>query len=261
MKQARTSTVSRVIRLLEAFATADGPVGVREISRRTGIDKSAVSRILAQLHEAGVLARDEVAGAYSIGPHWFAISAALVASDRLSRAALPILEELRDQLNETCYLAERSKKGVTFQLRAECERSLRYVIELGSENPIHAGAAGRAVLFGMSPQERQEVLADATLERIGKNTITDRNRLLEVLVADAARGFSLSRAERSLDGSGFAAPYFGASGRCEGSVVLTRPLARHSDGDIGTIGPAVAEAASLLSRRLGFLDQGFSEAT
>ena len=45
----RHNTVARVIMLLEALAAREEGIGVRELGREIGLDKSAISRLFEQL--------------------------------------------------------------------------------------------------------------------------------------------------------------------------------------------------------------------
>jgi len=83
-----TSTVSKVIGILQAVSRSDGPIGVRELSRVTGIDRSAVSRIATALRELGVLAASND-GSCAPGPELWALV------DRLRRASPMDVETAR----------------------------------------------------------------------------------------------------------------------------------------------------------------------
>jgi IclR family acetate operon transcriptional repressor len=241
----------RLVQVLEALVAAQDGLGVRETSRRTGIDKSAVGRLLTQLQELDMATQDTATGRYYVGPRLFAIGATIVARDSLGRAAQPILERLAAQFNETCYLAVREPNGFTFRAKVESTRPIRYIIDLGLLAPFHAGAGGRAILAGLSDDELDSVLASFEPERLTDTTITSRRVLRQTAEQDRARGYSFSAGERVPGGSALAAPFFDATGTCRGSVVFTRPAQRHSDGDLDDIGAVVIAAARELSERLG----------
>ena len=249
---AASSTTGRLVRILEALAAAPDGLGIRDTSRRTGLDKSALSRLLTQLEALEMVSKDEAQGRYHVGPRLFALSSALVARDSLSRAARPSLESLVRRFDETCYLATRHPDTFTFTAKVECNRPFRYVIELGSTAHLHAGAAGRAILSGMPEDEAREVLRTTELEQLTGQTVTDVERLLELVTQDRVRGWSFSHGERIEGATALAAPFFDAEGVCRGSVVFTRPAMRHTDDDLPVVAAAVTEAATELSRRLGW---------
>ncbi|HZA82636.1 MAG TPA: IclR family transcriptional regulator C-terminal domain-containing protein [Actinomycetes bacterium] len=170
----------------------------------------------------------------------------------MSRAARPSLESLVRRFDETCYLATRHPDTFTFTTKVECNRPFRYVIELGSTAHLHAGAAGRAILSGMPEDEAREVLRTTELEQLTDRTVTDVERLLELVTQDRTRGWSFSHGERIEGATALAAPFFDAEGVCRGSVVFTRPAMRHTDDDLPVVAAAVTEAAAELSQRLGW---------
>jgi DNA-binding IclR family transcriptional regulator len=241
--------------VLEALAAAPDGLGIRDTSRRTGIDKSVVSRLLTQLEALSMATKEEVQGRYHVGPRLFALSSAIVARDSLSRAARPILETLVRRFNETCYLATRHLDTFTFSAKVECTRPIRYIIELGSTAHLHAGAAGRAILLGMPEDEARAILQTTELEQLTDRTATDVERLLQLAAEDQTRGWSFSHGERMEGATAVAAPFFDAEGDCRGSVVFTRPAMRHTD-DLPVVGEAVVKAAAELSQRLGWTQTG-----
>lgn len=241
----------RLVQVLEALVTARDGLGVRETSRHTGIDKSAIGRLLTQLQELEMVTQDPATGRYYVGARLFAIGATIVARDSLARAAQPVLERIVEHFNETCYLATREPNGFTFRAKVECTRPIRYVIDLGLLAPFYAGAAGRAIMTGMDADELDETLASLQPVAITDTTITSRRRLRQQVNSDRVRGYSFSAGERVKGGTALAAPFFDATGACRGSVVFTRPAQRHTDDDLDEIGAVVMAGARELSVRLG----------
>jgi DNA-binding IclR family transcriptional regulator len=241
----------RLVQVIEALVDARDGLGVRETSRRTGIDKSAVGRLLTQLQELDMATQDPATGRYYVGSRLFAIGATIVARDSLGRAAHPVLERLAGRFNETCYLAVRESNGFTFRAKVESTRPIRYIIDLGLLAPFHAGAAGRAILTGMPDDELNATLASFQPEPLTDTTITDRDVLRKTVDSDRERGYSFSAGERVHGGTALAAPFFDATGMCRGSIVFTRPAQRHGDDDLDAIGAVVVAAARELSERLG----------
>ena len=248
---AETGGVTRVIRILESVAGAPHGVGVRALARATGIDKSAVSRLLRQL--AGMaLVEVDAAQRYVVGPRLFAMATLIVAQDDLTRASRPYLERLVTQFNETSYLALLEGRQVVYRDVIECTQPVRYVVALGQGSPLHAGAAGRAILSALPADQVNSMLAGGRLTRLTADTVTDRTRLREIVREDKQRGYAWSVGERVAVGAAVAAPFLGADGQCRGSLVVAFPRERLRLLDLDALGRAVAAAAEDLSRRLGY---------
>lgn len=248
---ARQSTAVKVIRLLEALAASEDGIGVREVARQTGMDKSAVSRLLDQLARFGVAEQDPASARFHLGPRLLAIAATVHGRDTLWQAAEPILRELSTRFNETCYLATRDGFEVVFREKVDCTHHVRYVIDPGERVNLHAGGGGRAVLSGLTPEELEAFLASTPLPRLTDHTITDPVELARQAGEDRRRGYSVSMGERVVGGTAVAAPYFDAAGLCRGAIVFTCPEPRFDVRRLPEIADAVAAAARRLSQRLG----------
>src|SRR5262249_34913474 len=127
---------------------------------------------------------------------------------------------------------------------------IRVVLDVGQSAPIHVGAAGRAMLAGVSDEAIRETIGSYNPEKCTSRTIVDLDELLRHARKDRKRGYSFSIGERFAGGTGLAAPYFGPGGICVGSIVCTRPTARANDRR-EELGQAVLAAAIELSERLG----------
>lgn len=246
----RQGIVSRVVAVLEAVVESGGAVGPRELDRTTGIDRSAVGRILQQLTDEDVL--DRVEGGYTMGSRLFRLARLAVARDSVTRAATPILEQLSRTYDETCYVCIRDGDRAVHIAATESKNPVRYVINLGELFPLYAGAPGRAILSGLDRAEVEEILDRTPLDAITSKTITDRDELLAAVEQDAKRGFAATSGQRIEGGFAVGAPFFDANGACVGALVFTRPTSRLDPDRIPEYGEAVVRAAAELSKRLGF---------
>jgi DNA-binding IclR family transcriptional regulator len=238
-----------VISILEALVDAGEPVGPRALARIADIDRSAVGRILQQLEALDVLVGDD--GKYEPGPRLFALGRALSALDTLPTAANSVLASLVAEYDETSYVCVLHGGAVVFLYETQSSRPLRYVVDLGRPVPLHAGAAGRAILAGVSEDDARALLDSATLEQLTDNTTRDVDTLMQMRALDVQAGYSISVEERVEGGAAVAAPFFDNTGSCQGSVVLTAPVTRFSQVVPEEIGAALKNAAATLSSRLG----------
>jgi len=249
----RHNTADKVIMLLRALAARPGGIGVRELSRELGVDKSAVSRLFDQLTALEIATQDEYSGRFRVGPALFALAATIHSRDTLWQAAEPIVRELATTFNETCYLAVREGDGIIFRDKVDTTQNVRYVIDPGERAPLYAGAGGRSVLMTLSDDEIRAVITRTGAHEITPNTITDADELLRHAAGDRERGYSVSYGERVLSGAAIAAPFFGPSGACLGAIVFTCPAQRFDAAQEPEIAAAVVAASRQLSERLGFV--------
>ena len=194
--QRTVGAVSRAMTVLDAFVEAP-ELGTNEIARRTRLNASTVSRILATLAEGGLVSFNEETGRYRLGSRLL-VYGNLVHSRLDMRLALrPLLETLAKRTGETATLsAPSSPDAVTIDF-VQAPGSVVSVAELGRPSVAHATAAGKVGLaFGDAE------LPAGRLARFTDRTVTDRARL-EAELADvrapgirARRGRARARPER-----------------------------------------------------------------
>ena len=247
----KSGILARAIALLELVSTHADGIGVREAARQTGIDRSAVSRILTQFEEMGYVEQERDRGLYSAGPRLFAIVAALGERDTLVKAAGPFLKDLVAKYNETCYVASRVDDSLVFRGKVDCEHTIRYVIELGKPFPLVSGASGMAILAGMPPEESDRIIASGLVAHTPQS-ITDADEFRRQLQVDRDLGYTYSPGRWVRNGAGIAAPFFDATGRCAGAITLSCPADRLESLSIDEVGESIGVVASELSRRLGY---------
>ncbi len=243
------SLLERAVAVIEEVVDAGAPVGPRGLARAVGIDRSAVGRILQQMTDLGVF--EKRPDGYVAGPRLFGISRLLAALDTLPAAAQTVLDELVARYDETSYVSLLHGASAVYLYESPSSNPLRFVVELGRPVPLHAGAAGRAILAGLPTETAKELLGPGPLEALTVSTVVAVDRLLDLAAADRARGYSVSIEERVSGGAAIGAPFFDHSGECQGSVVFTTPVSRLDRTMLDEIGSAVAAAAVTLSARLG----------
>jgi|HubBroStandDraft_1064217.scaffolds.fasta_scaffold174760_2 DNA-binding IclR family transcriptional regulator len=240
------NAASRVLTMLDALARADqSGVSVRRLAADSGISRSAVHRVLAQLAELGYarLLPDDRYEAGSLALAW----AALLGDYGLQDAAADALEELARAFDESAYAVEYQPQtaDVVFVAVAHSTRPVRYRLELQTRAPLHAGSAGKAVLAYLPESISQTI----PLDRWTPSTRTRRDDLARDLELTRQRGYAYSEGERIADAVGLGAPVF-RDGQISGAIVLTIPRYRFDSSSREEYAAALVAAAASVSALL-----------
>lgn len=249
----KSGVLERTITIIELIAAHESGIGVREAARLTGIDRSAVSRILTELETLAYVEQDRDRGVYSAGPRLFSIVATLAERDSVARAARPVLSDLVSRFNETCFAFALVDDRMVLRARVDSDHTVRAMIELGSSSTLVTTAAGLAILSGLPTPERERLLVQRGVETSPLNN-EDLDSLRQLLEEDRERGYSYSAGNVASEGADIAAPYFDAAGNCAGSISLGGPRNRVESLPVDSAGAAVQDAARRMSERLGNLD-------
>ncbi|NMO92437.1 IclR family transcriptional regulator [Actinomycetospora sp. TBRC 11914] len=246
----RSASWLRALTALEILGDASGAggMGVVELARRLGRDKSQVSRMLRALATAGYVEREPRSARYRLGARLFALAAPAV-DERLRTEADALVERESSRLSERVEVTVRSGAvGVTLATAA-LDVELRSLGWVGRTVPLGSSAAGRALLFDHADDAVTRLLTLAGPDA-GPAVPRSLDDLLGRLREDRRRGWALDREESGQDVVALGAPVRDASSRIVAAVSVSGPGTRLSPA-LTTVSAAVQRAAAELSTALG----------
>lgn len=229
----------------------DEELGVSDVARRLGVAKSTAHRLLTTLCARDLAERNPDTGRYRLGMRLFELGQ--MASDRfpLRRAALPLLEELRQASGHTVHLGMADGADVVFVERLQNLAGIRLMADSGRRQPVHVTSVGKA-LAAFDPAVAQ-ARRDAGFPRMTERTIAtvaDWDRTL----ADVRRnGIAISIGESRPQLTSVAAAVRNARGRAFAAISVVGPSPEF--GDFGRASRLVLTAAAKLAHTLSVAQQ------
>jgi DNA-binding IclR family transcriptional regulator len=214
-----------VLDLLAHMGENDAGLGVVDVARRLGVDKSQASRTLRALALHGFAERDAQSRAYRLGPRIFAY-AALVSERRLLRAAPPVLERLVDALGERAHLSVLEGSAVLTLLSHSPAHAVQAAGWVGRTVPAYCTAAGRALLSDHDPAALRALFDDVELVARAPNTVASLAELIARVQEAAERGYALADEELEPGLAAVAAPVRRFDGRIVAAVNVSGPSFR-----------------------------------
>ncbi|KWX57516.1 IclR family transcriptional regulator [Mycobacterium sp. NAZ190054] len=214
------------------------------ITDRAGCSRSTAVRILNELLVADV-AHEDGHGRFRAGETMLVWSALLRhGADAIRVAALDVLSGLVAEVGESaCLVVYRPEQHcVVFEAAETTDEPIQYIIPIPSHAPLHAGAAGKAVL---AHADEPGLVLDAVTEA----TITDPAELGADLAEIRRRGYAVSVGERIAEAAGVAAPFF-VDGTIAGAITITIPRHRFDADRAAVLGARVRAATEDLTRLL-----------
>lgn len=241
----RVAAVSRALAVMDELATA-GELGTNELARRTGVNASTVSRLLATLAVEGYVDQSPN-GRYRLGIRLVQLGNAVVDRLDLRELARPLLEQLVEDAGETATLSVPGEHEAVTVDFARSLSSVQGVAQIGRPSVAHATATGKVMLaFGHA------TLPPGPLRRFTSRTIADPRLLARVIEKVRVAGWADAVGEREEDLAALAAPVKGSRGELAAIVGVQGPASRlDAQARAAALGPLLA-AAGELSHRLGF---------
>lgn len=248
---ADTGTVHRVLHLLAAFAERERWSNA-DLSRHLGLPRGTTNRLLLLCKPAQFVEQD-ADGLYVPGPELYRLAGQLVSKMPLQRMAQPILDGLRDAIDETALLTllVRNELKMFFALTAAPSHPMRYAIETNKLEPLAWGATGRTLLAWLTEEEVEQVIRRGEPSPLDGRPL-DPVELRASLKAIRGKGTAVTHSQRTPQAYGIAAPFFDSEGKVRGNLAFTIPEFRFHQRDVPRLTKLLEQAARDLERRLGW---------
>lgn len=248
------SGAEKVASILLAFVGSSGVherLGVSEIARAVGRERSQVSRMLKALAQTRLLEQDPEDRTYHLG--WpLQVLAAGAGNQALIRAARPILQALVARTGETALLSVQQASTSLTVFREDSRHALRAGGWVGRSSPLHCTGSGRALMFDTDPELVAFLVEeDLKLPAPGPRAPRTLDELLARLKTEHAQGYSFASEEVEVGLTSLGAPVRDGSGQIIAVVNTSGPSSRvvERKDEIGRLTVAAAAALAKELRR------------
>ena len=242
------AAVERAFTVIDALADG-GELGTNEIARRTGINASTVSRLLATLASARFVEHVAESGRYRLSLRLIELGNAVLGRLDLRTLARPHLQALVRETGETATLSAPGEHDAITVDFAHSSSVVQSVAQLGRPSIGHATAAGKVVLAFGDVELPAEPFTAYT-----PRTITTRAALVAELERVRERGFADAREEREEGLAAIAAPVRDSRGELAGIIGVQGPSGRFDAAAAKAAVPMLLEHSVALSTELGWRD-------
>jgi DNA-binding IclR family transcriptional regulator len=203
------AVLDRAFAILNSFGPSDDRLTLTELSRRTGLYKSTVLRLLGALEHGGYIRKLDD-GQYAVGHQPLRLAALYQRSFQVGPVVEPLLQQLSRDIGETASFYVRQGDFRLVLYRVEPSRSVRVSIRVGEEFAIEKGASGKVLLAFTEQQNPQWA------------------RVREQM-------WAVSFGERDPETASASVPVFGATGEVIGALTLSGPKGRFDVPSVMTV--------------------------
>jgi len=241
--------VERTLDILEFLGSSETEFGVSEVGDATGLSAGTVHRLLGTLVSRGYVRRNQRTRQYSLGLR--ALTLTITARERIGPLAVPFLEELMQECQETANLAVLEDGAVLYiEQVLPPTRTLRMFTDPGNRVPPHTTGTGKVLLAYQPPRLLEFIFAGTGLSRQTVTTITNMPQLRAELKQIRRDGYASDFEEQEEGVRCLAAPVFGPDGNIFAAMSVSGPASRLDQDRMEAIIPALKKISADLSRAL-----------
>jgi IclR family pca regulon transcriptional regulator len=149
--------LARGLAVIEAFDQHHSTLTLSEVAKRTGVSRATARRLLHTLSALGYAAQN--GRRFALRPKVLNLGIAYLSSFNLPGVALPFMEELVAQVQESCSLAVLDGSDIVYVARVPTRRIMSIDISIGTKLPAAMTSMGRVLLAALPDPAQETFLA------------------------------------------------------------------------------------------------------
>lgn len=245
-------SVAHTLDVLEQFSKPDSEeLGVTELSRRLGLHKNNIFRILATLETRGYVEKNKSTENYRLSVKSLELGKNYVNRLGLLGQAKPVLEQLVREIRETAHIGVVRGGEVLYVDSVESPFTVRAISRIGYRVPAYCTAAGKAQIAFDTEFELLQRFSRG-LHPCTSNTLIDLERLKADLREVRLRGYAFDNEEFEEGLRCIGAPVRDSTHKVIAALSIAVPASRLPEKRVSEFAEHVVEAADRLSQRLGY---------
>jgi IclR family transcriptional regulator, pca regulon regulatory protein len=242
-------SLDRGLAVIRAFGPDRERLSLSEVARATGLTRAAARRFLLTLVKLGYVRSD--GREFSLRPKVLELGYAYLSGLALPEVAEPHLEDLSARLHESSSISVLDGHYIVYVARVATKRIMTVAISVGTRFPAYAASMGRVLLAGLPSEELERYLAEATFEAFTERTVTDPDRLREIVAQVRRDGYSIIDQELEHGLRAIAVPIRDSSGTVTAAVNVSAHASRlTTDAMRAQLLPALLETAGYIEADL-----------
>jgi IclR family transcriptional regulator, pca regulon regulatory protein len=219
-------SLDRGLAVIRAFGPGKERLSLSDVARETGLTRAAARRFLLTLVKLGYVRND--GREFSLRPRVLELGYAFLSGLAMPEIASPHLEELVAQVRESSSISVLDGHHIVYVARVPTKRIMTVAISVGTRFPAYATSMGRVILAGMNSDDLEKYLSEADFEAFTARTVTDPDRLREIVREAGRQGYAIVDQELEEGLRAIAAPIHGAGDAVIAAVNLSAHASRVS---------------------------------
>jgi IclR family pca regulon transcriptional regulator len=219
-------SLERGLAVIRAFDEDHRDLALSEVARSTGLTRAAARRFLLTLVKLGYVNFSQ--GRFSLRPRVLELGYAYLSSLSLPEVAMPHMETLVAQVNESCSISVLDETDIVYVARVPTRRIMSITLAVGTRLPAFVTSMGRVLLAGLPDDELEQRLDRIEVVPLTAYTVKDMDALRTTLATVRGQGYAATDQELEEGLRSLAVPIRNTSGTVIAALNLSVHASRAS---------------------------------
>lgn len=183
------ASFAKGLRVIECFGADRPRLSIADVAAATGFDRASARRSLLTLHAEGYADYD---GKYfTLSPKVLRLGVSALASLPLPQIVQPWLDQLTEQIGQSCSVSILDETEIVYLARAAQQRIMSIGLMPGSRLPAHCTSMGRVLLAALPENETLQLIEASNLTPRTPLSVTDPEEVLARINEVRRLGYAL----------------------------------------------------------------------
>lgn len=220
--------------VIQAFNKDRSTMTLSEVAAVTGFTRAAARRFLLTLVSEGYAKQE--GKHFSLTAKILNLGFAYLASQDIWQSAKPLMQQLVEQLNESCSAAVLEGEEVVYVGRvATTKRLMSVSLNVGTRLPAFATSLGRVLLADMTEKVLNDFLTRCHIEQYTAYTLTKKSELAAEISRVNRQGYALVEQELELGLTSISVPIRNHATNAIGALSISTHISQTTTEQVLTI--------------------------
>lgn len=210
------ASLAKGLKVIEAFGADTPRLSISEAAKASALDRATTRRVLLTLHREGYADYD--GKFFTLTPRVLRLGVAALSSLPLSQIVQPWLEQLSQQIGQSCSVALLDEGDIVYIARAAQKRVMSIGLMPGSRLPAASTSMGRVLLAALPRTEAQTLIESVDLTPRTSFSLTNPVEIMEQIDNARDAGYAIIDQEVEVGLRSIAVPLIDGRGRVVAAI-------------------------------------------
>ncbi len=243
------ASLAKGLRVIECFGAETPRLSISDVATATGLDRATARRCLLTLHHEGYADYD--GKFFTLTPRALRLGLGALASLPLPQVVQPWLDQLTEQIGQSCSVSILDGTEIVYLARAAQKRVMSIGLTPGSRLPAHCTSMGRVLLAALGEDEARAIVERSDLTPRTALSLTGPDEIMARIAETRTQGYAVIDQEVEIGLRSLAVPVHDSRGRVVAALNTGMAAAQASLADlVETYLPALLKVQQRVRRVL-----------